>query len=316
MLCVLQVSRLEGACASKPAGASIRSFLLGAKKKAPGMGMRPARVPVTDASPGASETSVSEKRNPEVLVNDSQECDVSRQECNADQSSDAGHVPSGTHEPTTESNNTSSSESKSIDMEVLLALPEDMRSQVIAEYQQQGYIIPTLPGGTDSGNTRRNVVEALPLPSTSGYVAPAERQKLNAHTINQLQSVVDGAETSRKIAGGNRSELKREEDSGNYAIANRQNPPAEAAARVIQDVAETSNSSTSFSTVTENAQDSALITSFSQVSIYSLLYSHPPSDNKSGNILESSETLHQTVISPFPSFLPTSYLLGTFSPVE
>ncbi|XP_063870475.1 DNA repair protein REV1-like isoform X3 [Scylla paramamosain] len=50
----IQVSRLEAACASKPPGTSIKSFLLGAKKKAPGMGTHAAGTLVADISVDAS----------------------------------------------------------------------------------------------------------------------------------------------------------------------------------------------------------------------------------------------------------------------
>lgn len=259
---LLQVSRLEAACASKSPGTSIKSFLLGAKKKAPGFGTSPAAILDTDASPCTGETSVLENRNPEVTVKDSQECKLSHQGYNAGQSADAGHLPSGSHASTSAPNKTSSSEAKSIDMEVLLALPEDIRDQVIAEYQQQGYIIPTLPGGRESDSTCRGTSE--PQPSTSGYVVPEERKRQDIH-INEPQPAVTGAEASRKTAGGDGSELK-----GDEILANKQgSAPDAAVAREsggIQDVMETSNSNSNFSTVTENAQDSTLITSFSQVS--------------------------------------------------
>uniref|UniRef100_A0A0P4VTD3 DNA repair protein REV1 n=1 Tax=Scylla olivacea TaxID=85551 RepID=A0A0P4VTD3_SCYOL len=313
----IQVSRLEATCASKPPGTSIKSFLLGAKKKAPGMGTHAAGTLVADISVSKDETSVSGSSNPEVVVKDSiknfllgakkkssgmgrspagtlvmdaflgagdtsapenrnvevltkhsRETKPSHQERDAGQSTDAGHLLSGSHQPTSLSNSTSYSESKSIDMEVLLALPEDMRDQVIAEYKQQGYIIPILPSGRDSSTACRPAPQPQPQPSTSGYIEPEERNRRETYTINKPQSTVDGAGRSRNTPDESRSEI-RDGGRGRDTLANRQNSAAEAAVvrepAAVENIGETSHSSHSFATFTEYAQDSALITSFSQV---------------------------------------------------
>lgn len=322
---VLQVSRLEAAGASKPPGTSIKNFLLGAKKKAPGMGTStegtfatdmpmskdetpvsentspevavkdsiqnfllgakkkssgmggsPAGPLVPDSSSGAGDISTLENRNPEVAVKFSRESKPRHQEHDATMSTDASHLLSGSHQPTNASNSISSSESKSIDMEVLLALPEDMRDQVIAEYKQQGYIIPTLPIGKDSSTTCMAVPQ--PQPSTSGYVAPKERNRQESHAVDKSQSATDGAGRSRNTEGESSSELR---DSGRRGdiLANRHNVAAEAAAvrepAGVENAAEASNSSSSIATFPGHAQDSAMITSFSQVGISYSIDIHP-----------------------------------------
>lgn len=86
---------------------------------------------------------------------------------------------------TKESKNTSSNltlpdEKNKIDMEVLQALPEEMREQVIAEYRQQGYVIPTLTLCDREGD---------PQPSTSGYVQP-QKKAVRLESSSSHSSVV------------------------------------------------------------------------------------------------------------------------------
>lgn len=84
---------------------------------------------------------------------------------------------------TSSSNSSVPKEKNSIDMEVLQALPKEMREQVIAEYRQQGYVIPTQTFGDKEGE---------PQPSTSGYVQPKKKTgKLLSNSSHSSDMSVD-----------------------------------------------------------------------------------------------------------------------------
>lgn len=188
---------------------------------------------------------------------------------------DTGHVLPNSHTPTS-TTNTNSNETKSIDMEVLLALPEDMRDQVILEYQQQGYIIPALPGGRGSkSNLRDSAAEAQP--GTSGSLMPEESRRQEASNIIQPEAAADGPQTSlSETTRGSNSQLRGHGAQGEVAANNQGAPlPVFEEARGFGEIGDPSNSNSNFSAMSENAYDSPLITSFSQVSPQDSLHPTP-----------------------------------------
>lgn len=314
-----QMSRLEAACGTKPPGTSIKSFLLGAKRKTSEVGASPSGTLDGSVSPAAAvstlsrdktaestlaegaekspetplrsfllgtkrktseggtsstgtqgrsvhspqESSVSRKENSSIAsVQSSSEHQLTHQGHNTSHTLDANHPLPVSHTPMNTMNNPSN-ETKSIDVEVLLALPEDMRDQVIAEYRQQGYTIPALPGGGGSDGSPGGSA-AEPQPGTSGVLLPGENREQEASSIVHPEASVDGPQTSLSETARGSSAHTRESEVG----TNNQNVPLPVfEARNLREVGDTSNSNSNFSVVSESAQDSLFITSFSQVCI-------------------------------------------------
>ncbi|KAK7068222.1 deoxycytidyl transferase [Halocaridina rubra] len=80
-----------------------------------------------------------------------------------------------------------SSVRETIDTEVLMSLPEDMREQVITEYEQQGYVIPT--SCRPSSNSRMSYMNE-PQPSTSRDIKTeyGAHQDLNSRLLQREEA--------------------------------------------------------------------------------------------------------------------------------
>lgn len=317
------MSRLEAACAAKQHETSIKSFLLGAKRKRPETENSPTGTTDTSVLSTSTESSFSKDKNAEVTLVEGAEKSLDspikrlllRAKRNTSEvaassrfKQDIGiHSPStfsmsekenaeitvtkslNEHQPVhqdvagqlpdtdpslpvsqapTVSTNYSSNKTKSIDMEVLLALPEDMRDQVIAEYQQQGYIIPPLTVGRGSESSNNCIVSEA-QPGTSGcFMQEQSRRNETSATVKSEMYVVAQGDSSG-TGSSNNSQLREHECHNDVATSNQNVPvPVSGEARSFGDIEDASNSNSNFSTVSENAQEYPFVTSFSQVSTY------------------------------------------------
>lgn len=256
-----EVTLIEGA--EKSPDISVKSFLHRAEKKTSGDITSPTNT--LDRDGHSPEPSMSKRENAAVTAAKSSSKHQSvHQGHETGQSSDAG--PSQPVSNAASTTNGNASETKSIDMEVLLALPEDMREQVITEYQQQGYIIPCLTNGRDSKN-KCSAPEAQP--GTSGSLRPQESRRQETSTIIQPDTAANGPHTSLSDTGRRSNSQLRGHEVHREVPTNKQNAPVPVygEGRNFGEVGDASNSNSNFSTVSESAQDSPLITSFSQVSM-------------------------------------------------
>ncbi|XP_050719708.1 DNA repair protein REV1-like isoform X2 [Eriocheir sinensis] len=257
------VTPAEGA--EKSPDSPMKNFLLRAKRKTFEIGTSSTSAEDMDIH-STPESSMSKKENAAMaVVKSSSEHRPGHPGHDTGQPSDTGHVLPVSHTPTS-TTNSNSNEAKSIDMEVLLALPEDMRDQVIAEYQQQGYIIPALPGGRGSKSSHRGSA-AEAQPGTSGLLMPEESRRQEASNIIQPAAAADGPQTSfSDTARGNNSQLRGRDVHREVATNNQSAPlPVLEEASGFGEIGDATNSNSNFSAVSENAYDSPLITSFSQV---------------------------------------------------
>ncbi|KAG7176853.1 putative DNA repair protein REV1-like 2 [Homarus americanus] len=133
----------------------------------------------------------------------------------------------------------------SIDPEVLMALPEDIRDEVVAEYVQQGFTIPNL---SDSTGSDAVVVNDERKPSTSGYVRPSEKSGKQEYKTNTS----DNSKHEEGSSAINMSELSGGNDLTDFARS------------INREFSKQENNDS------EEAQNEGLITSFSQVSYWVL----------------------------------------------
>ena len=153
---LFKVSRLEGHQGLSGSGASssasIKSFMLSAKSKNQRLSVdapqRNVRDPEPNPSPSTSHVSFVDSKGAKNLADSKFHSSTSTEKPSPSTAKKIPDAPS----------------KGSIDMEVLMALPEDMRDQVIAEYRQQGYSVPkSYHKAVDDGNSE----SPSPQPSTS-----------------------------------------------------------------------------------------------------------------------------------------------------
>ncbi|KAK8742032.1 hypothetical protein OTU49_002068 [Cherax quadricarinatus] len=166
------------------------------------------------------------------------------------------------------------SQKDNIDLEVLMALPKEIRDQVIAEYSQQGYIIPTLGDGVAGGD--RLVITEEPKPSTSGYVQPAKKSSTQESDFAKVPRIPGkGTLTSHfvELSGGNDLEdfIAVNESGKDVPYSTKDDCQKHSERRssgnliATATIAEEADCNSNSSLVSEDAQNEALITSFSQV---------------------------------------------------
>ncbi|XP_064084428.1 DNA repair protein Rev1-like [Macrobrachium nipponense] len=149
----IQVSRLEGhhGSGATSGSASIKSFMLSAKAKHKSTlpcGSEKRKEQGSSSPTSTNLTAVDRKLNSEAEPRKNPQSPTSMQKSTA----------SGSVEPLLINYKSSSADKGTIDLEVLMALPEDMREQVIAEYRQQGYVVP---------KSVKAVNSCVPQPGTS-----------------------------------------------------------------------------------------------------------------------------------------------------
>lgn len=148
----IQVSRLEGhhGSGASSGSASIKSFMLSAKAKHKNTlpsGSEKRKEQGSSLSTSICLTAIDRNLNSEAEPGKSPQPSTSVQKSPA----------SGSVKPLLINDKNSPADKGTIDLEVLMALPEDMREQVIAEYRQQGYAVPKSV----------KAVNSVPQPGTS-----------------------------------------------------------------------------------------------------------------------------------------------------
>lgn len=171
----------------------------------------------------------------------------------------------------------------SIDREVLMALPEDIRDQVIAEYQQEGYIIPLVDDGVSKDEVP---MDDEPKPSTSGYIGLPRKQQ-NQKSASESSHLLVSRNHRKNISrdnismlseGGHSEDFRTECETDKERVrGTMQKVNGESHSRSSEIIAPrqmtpevTVNGDSSSSFPSEDVQNEVLITSFSQVGLHFL----------------------------------------------
>nr|XP_045618636.1 DNA repair protein REV1-like [Procambarus clarkii] len=280
----IQVSRLEGhqgqsGGSGSCGGSSIKSFLLAGKncikKKAINPNTNPLNSLETNQSPSLEENGLSHinmnTNNNVCSVAQSSMFQFTKEKCYSKNGTAQPGPSMDQPAPASSTSKSVSAQKNNIDLEVLMALPDDMREQVIAEYRQQGYIIPSVG---DSVEHKPEVMDGEPKPSTSGYVAPVKKSgkresETSTHGYAKM-STNQGKGTSKlnigKLNGGNDFEISKESEGSTKQGNKNFNGTVSSDNTIARERAgENTDGKSNSSTVSEDAQNEALITSFSQV---------------------------------------------------
>lgn len=282
----IQVSRLEGhhgpsGGSGSSCGSSIKSFLLAAKSNKTKMSLS-SNTKLRD-SPEKHQLSNTDVKDLMDSANGSSKLQPERtgvgppQTLHTQPGLNTGQDLSVADEQVPSVSKTEAEGKGSIDLEVLNALPDDIRDQVIAEYKQEGYIIPSVDGGVSKDEV---LIDDEPKPSTSGYIGlPRKTQNQESASksipmvvyrndrkdvLRENTSMSDGENGLEEIETESKTSKERVKSTIQEMNRNSYNNSSEiiATRQTANLVTVDGDSNSSF---VSDVQDEALITSFSQV---------------------------------------------------